>query len=124
MNYSNVGRLGMIQLKKSLGAWNTPGFKVVLKDELEHLRVMELPLQKALTHSSYAVDSKFSVMIISVSEELEHIRAKAGIFYTGIIPGCSCANDPTPETEYSEYCEVLFDINKRTAETLVTLLAN
>ena len=56
--------------------------------------------------------------------ELEHIRAKAGIFYTGIIPGCSCANDPTPETEYSEYCEVLFDINKRTAETLVTLLAN
>ena len=65
MNYSNVGRLGMIQLKKSLGAWNTPGFKVVLKDELEHLRVMELPLQKALTHSSYAVDSKFSVMIIS-----------------------------------------------------------
>ena len=113
----------MIRLAKSLNAWKTPDFNNVLKSELEQLKVAELPLQQALTHSSFATESKFNVMIISVSEEPERIRAKAGIFYTGIIPGCSCANDPTPETEYSEYCEVQFDISKRTAETFVTLLA-
>lgn len=112
----------MIQLMKSLNAWKTPGFKDILKDELEQLGGVVLPLQQGLSHSSYAVEGKFHVMIIDVSEEPDFIRAKTGIFYTGLIPGCSCADDPTPVTEYSEYCEVRFDISKKTAATTVTLL--
>ena len=62
-------------------------------------------------------------MIISVADEGSIIRAMAGIFYTGIIAGCSCADDPTPVNEESEYCEVQLDIDKATAETTVVLLA-
>jgi hypothetical protein len=62
-------------------------------------------------------------MIISAADEGNTIRARAGIFYTGIIAGCSCADDPTPVNEENEYCEVQLDIDKATAATTVILLA-
>jgi len=83
----------------------------------------QLPLQQGLSTGSYAIDDKFNVMIISVSEVVGSIRVKAGIFYSGIIAGCSCADDPTPVNEESEYCVVQLDINKQTAATTVVLLA-
>ena len=112
----------MIQLTESLKAWQTPDFAKILKEEIEGLDVMALPLQQGLANSSYALEDKFQVMIITVSEASDLIRVKTGIFYSGLIPGCSCADDPTPITEYSEYCEVSFAINKVTADTTVTLM--
>jgi len=105
-----------------LGAWGNPDFADVLKKELEQLNADQLPLQRGLSTTSHAIDHNLSVMIIRVSEEGGSIRVKAGIFYSGIIAGCSCADDPTPVEEQSEYCEVQLDINKSTAEATITLL--
>jgi hypothetical protein len=113
----------MVQLAKTLNAWGTSAFEGVLKQEIVQIGAEQLPLQQGLSTSSYAVDNKMDVMILNVSEEAGFIRAKAGIFYTGIIPGCSCADDPTPVNENNEYCVVQLDIDKMTAETTVTLLA-
>lgn len=113
----------MIRLANSLKVWGTPNFNDVLKKEMEQQDVDLLPLQQGLSTGSYAVTDAFEVMIISISEETDFIRAKAGIFYAGIIAGCSCADDPTPVDKHSEYCEVLIDINKVTAEATVALLA-
>ncbi len=112
----------MIRLHQALQAWGSPAFKGVLKEELERVDAEQLPLQQGLSASSYVTDGKFDVMIISAAEQPESIRVKAGIFYAGIIPGCSCANDPTPEDEYQEYCEVQLDIDKATAAAQVALL--
>jgi len=83
----------------------------------------QLPLQKGLTSSSHALDDKLKAVIISVVDEGQFIRAKAGICYTGIIAGCNCADDPSPVNEENEYCEVQLDIDKSTAGTTVILLA-
>jgi hypothetical protein len=112
----------MIKLTKTLNAWGEPAFKEILKAEIAQLDFSLLPLQQGLSQGSYAIGDNFSVMIIGVSEQPAFIRVKAGIFYTSIIAGCSCADDPTPIDELTEYCEVQFDINKMTAETTVTLL--
>lgn len=114
----------MIQLFKSLNAWETPGFKDVLKTEIEQLDGTVLPLQQGLSIGNYTSGDNFSVMVLNVSEDSMLIHAKTGIFYTGMITGCSCADDPTPVNEHAEYCEVQFDINKNTAETTVTLLTD
>jgi len=111
-----------MQLTKALNAWGTPAFDSTVKSEIEQLGVEQLPLQQALTSASYALDNKPSVMIINASERTDAIRVKTGIFYSGIIAGCSCADDPTPIEETNEYCIVQFDIDKETAETSVTLL--
>lgn len=112
----------MLQLPQSLAAWNTPQFESVLKNELEQVDGKLLPLQQGLARSSYALTDNFSISIITVSDEPDCIRVKAGIFYQGIIPGCSCADDPTPIDEMTEYCVVQLDIDRRTAETAITLL--
>ena len=112
----------MIRLAKALNAWGTPDFIGTLKNEIEQMDAEQLPLQQGLTTSSHVIDNKHNVMILNVSEDADIIHVKAGIFYAGIIAGCSCADDPTPVNEHSEYCEVRFDINKMTAETTVALL--
>jgi hypothetical protein len=61
-------------------------------------------------------------MIINITEQEGLLLVKAGIFYRGVIAGCSCADDPSPMDETSEYCEVLFEIDRRTGEATVSLV--
>lgn len=112
----------MIFLSKSLQAWQTPAFDTVLKDEIEHLDADQLPLQQGLTHSNTANADSLSVRVLSTTEQPDYLQIKAGLFYTGIIAGCSCSDDPTPVDEINEYCEVRFQIDKQTGEATVTLL--
>ena len=114
----------MIQLSKTLLAWNTPEFTETLKKEIETLDINQLPLQQGLSLSSAVANSGFSVMVISISEQAGLIRVKTGIHYSGIIAGCNCADDPTPIDEQLEYCEIQFDIDKQTGSTAITLLEN
>lgn len=112
----------MIRLTKALSAWGTPAFESALKQEIEQLPAAQLPLQQGLKTGSYALDGH-KAMIIGAAEEAGVIRVKAGIFYSGILTGCACADDPTPVNEESEYCVVSLIIDKSTAETTITLLA-
>lgn len=114
--------IAMIRLTKTLNAWGTPGFEDMFKGEVEQLDADRLPLQQALSTSSHVTDSQRTVTIIRTSEDEDLIHIKAGIFYSGIIAGCSCADDPTPIDEQNEYCVVHIDIHKQTAEATITLL--
>ncbi len=111
----------MLILEKSLGAWGTPGFEAALKQELAQ-HAEQLPLQRALSSSSSVVDAPITVVILSATELESLIRVKTGIFYQGLVGGCACANDPTPESENTEYCEVQLDIDKASGAAAVTLL--
>jgi hypothetical protein len=86
------------------------------------LEAGQLPLQQGLSGTSHVADTEHKAMIVAVEDEAGFIRVKAGIFYGGILVGCSCADDPTPVEEQNEYCEVLLEIDKKTAETAITLL--
>ena len=114
----------MIYLNDTLNAWNTPACTEVLLREIEQMDVNQLPLQQCLTLSSYALDDQVKAVLVSTGEDAEFIRAKAGIFFNGMIPGCACADDPTPESTYSEYCMVEFLIDKKTAATTINLISD
>ena len=79
----------MIKLTKALNAWNTTGFKGILKSEIEKMDAGQLPLQQGLSQGSYASNDNLEVTILGVYDKGVFIRAKTGIFYTGLIPGCS-----------------------------------
>jgi hypothetical protein len=113
---------GLDESIKALSAWDTPGFRELVKQELEQLDAGSLPLQQGLSQGSHVSDKKYSVMILNVLERSSVIYVKAGVFFSGIVPGCSCADDPTPDNEYAEYCELLLEIDKATTETTVSLL--
>jgi len=113
----------VIRLKKSLAAWGTPEFKSVLKQEIEALGVSQLPLVQGMTAGSVPLEGSVEAMILNMSETADAIQVRADLFFRSIIAGCACADDPTPENENNEYCEVELVINKSTAETAATLLA-
>ncbi len=113
----------MFCLSLSLKAWNTSAFNDVLKEEICSLDANSLPLQQGLSISNYANADNLSATILKVEDNDKTLLIKAGLFYTGIIAGCNCADDPTPVDENNEYCEVLFSINKTTAETTVSLIS-
>jgi hypothetical protein len=111
----------MLKLNRTLSAWNTDTFNDVFLQEICALDADTLPLQQGLLHSSYANSDSLSAMVLSAKSDDNTLFVKAGLFYTGIIAGCNCADDPTPVEENNEYCEVLFCVDRETAETTVTL---
>ena len=114
----------MIRLEKSVAAWQTPVFEEVFKCEVGRLGMEQLPLQQALSQGSYASNKHLKVLVMNTVDRQESIQVKAGIFYTGILPGCACTDDPAPDNEYTEYCEVLFSIDLQTALSTVSLVSD
>jgi hypothetical protein len=113
----------MFRLEKALHAWGTPRFEEALRQELVR-HIGELPLQQGLSLSNYVSDSPATVLINKVSERGNAIQVQVGIIYQGIIGGCSCADDPTPVNENTEYCELLLNIDKAGAATTISLVAD
>jgi len=113
-----------MRLPESLRVWGTEAFDEAFKAEVERLPADALPLQKGLSLSSYVSGEPFRVMVISRTAEASVLRIKAGIFYSGIIAGCSCSDDPTPTDVQAEYCDVEFVIDRVSAEAQATLLAD
>jgi len=112
----------VIRLKQSLAAWGTPAFNERFKAEIEGLSSELLPLQQGLRQSSCVSGEPFSAMVIGLGEEHGSIRVRSGIFYSGIIAGCNCSDDPTPPDVQAEYCVVEFVIDRETAEATANLL--
>jgi hypothetical protein len=111
----------MPRLTRSLAAWGTPAFETTLKEEITQLGVDALPLQQGMASGSTSLDSSLSAMILRVTETPGSLQVRTGIFYTSILSGCSCADDPTPVEESTEYCEVELDIDRESGETRVAL---
>jgi len=112
----------MFSLPESLNAWHSAAFNQTLKNELCALNPDLLPLQAGLQHSSYAIADNLSVIILNAKESTNNLHIKTGLFYSGVIAGCNCADDPTPVDEITEYCEVMLSINKQTAEAMICLV--
>lgn len=101
----------MFDLIKSAQAWNSSDFESILKEELKAPGLDHLPLQKGLTSSSIALDDNLDFVVLQVQECSQIVTIKLGAFYSGIIAGCSCADDPTPTDIINEYCEIVVNLN-------------
>lgn len=112
----------MFQLSETLHAWGTEDFAPTLRREVRQLGAAQLPLQAGLHSSGYALDEVRDMTLLGVEETTEQIRARIGVFYAGIIAGCSCADDPTPVEAQDEYCEILLSIDKSNAAASAELL--
>ncbi len=111
----------ILSLPESARAWRTAAFPRILKSELERLGLEELPLQQGLSASSVALDDELQVVVLSTTEDDDMIRVHAGLFYTGVIAGCNCADDPAPMDRENEYCEIQVRIDRRTGAARIAL---
>ncbi len=110
-------------LPHSCTAWNTADFADTFRHEVEQIDADLLPLQQGLSGTSSVADEPFKVILIGQATDMGAcIRVKTGVFYAGLIGGCSCADDPTPLESQPEYCELWFEIDKQSGETRVGLV--
>lgn len=112
---------GELRLPAAARAWGTPEFAAVLKAELEALPQDSLPLAAALTRGSHVADEPHRVRVIAAHERDGLVHARVGVFYAGIIAGCSCADDPTPVEPQPEYCEFTVTLDPHTGAATLTL---
>jgi hypothetical protein len=101
---------------EALAAWPGESFKPILKRSIEAMDKSLLPLQQGLSHGNCVGTSPIRVVVLGAGETPAGIQARIGVFYTGIIGGCSCADDPTPVDEINEHCELLVVIDKRSGQ--------
>jgi len=111
----------MLQLVDVLEAWGTPSFEAILKQELSR-QVDRLPLQQALAFSSSVAETPITIILRGMVESDTGLCVCVGIFFHGLTGGCNCADDPSPQDEANEYCQLQLDIDKMTAVTTITLL--
>jgi hypothetical protein len=106
----------MPELHRSLAAWGTPAFEAVFKEELAAFGPDALGLQQAVSSGSVATDGSVGVMVLGTSEQGHSLRIRVGLFFTSVIAGCACADDPTPVGEQAEYCEIELLIDRHSGE--------
>ncbi|MFC1772631.1 glucosamine--fructose-6-phosphate aminotransferase [Pseudomonadota bacterium] len=104
----------MTQLPRSLRQWGQPTFESALKQELQQLEPHLLPLQHAVTEGGLVDGSPIEATITKSEDDGAHINVKAGIFFTEMVPSCSCGDEPQSKPVY---CELIIKIDKDSAET-------
>lgn len=85
----------LIHPPRTLAARDTPDFAAILADDV------------------------IEVCQLGVRREGGRIVVRAGVFFAGVIAGCSCADDPTTIDRLPEYCELRLSIDPSDAATLI-----
>ncbi|MDH3327319.1 MAG: hypothetical protein OEM38_11450 [Gammaproteobacteria bacterium] len=112
----------MIKLTETVNAWEALLFADTLQDEIKKLSVDQLHLQRPLAHGRHVIADCMKIVILSTRDDMDYIYAKVGIFYIATISDFQSDDGLTSIEEKNEYCELMFNINKLTAETEVVLL--
>ena len=111
----------LIRFEYSARAWGTLNFANIFKQELAKI-APQLHLHKALVTGNQIADEPVTVMLNSIMEHNGLIRISAGIFFKGLLTGCSCSDDPSGPSESNEYCEVQVELDMATADAKVLLV--
>lgn len=96
--------------------------EATFKAEIAALPPDALPLQQGMAHGSVAGGDQVSAMVIRTETDAGRIRIHAGLFFSSVVAGCACHNDPTPMGAEAEYSEALFEIERPGGATRVSLL--
>lgn len=117
-NDNTPGR-GALRLVAALRDWGTPRFEQTLKHTLEQLAPADLPLSRARNAGGLIEDTRLAVTVISTDAALQAIHVRLGIFFSELVGGCSCGDEP-----YSQpvYCQLQVSIDRQTAEASFELL--
>jgi len=102
-----------IYFRLALKSWGTDSFSTELLNDIMSLKTGVMPLQQGLTQGDMASEHPTNVSLLSYHDSEENIVAKLAVFFTEIISGCSCGDDPGI---INGYCEMQLTINKQSGE--------
>ena len=96
----------------ALQDWGTPRFDQTLKNEIEALQAACLPLSRGTGLGGRIDGTDLTVTIFSTLENGQSLQARVGVFFTEIVGGCSCGDEPFSQPAY---CLLKVIIDRQTA---------
>ena len=109
------------KFSKSLHAWQTDAFGPTLKGEIEGMSAETLPLNAGTSQGGFIDDSRITATVLTVTDDEYSIVADVGVFFTEIVAGCSCGDEPD---SVNAYCRMQIRIDKTTAEAEIDPIAD
>jgi len=100
-------------------AWPSQAFAQALTKEIEGMGLAELPLDQGASQSGYVDASNLRAMLLTSTDEGPCIRAEVGVFFSEIIAGCSCGDEPEA---IAAYCRLEIHIDKASADAVIRVL--
>lgn len=67
---------------------------------LEALPPGRLPLAAACTQGGVVDDGDLAISVLAVSEAAERVTARVGVFFSEVVGGCNCDEDPVAFPAY------------------------
>lgn len=104
-----------LKLLVALSNWQTKEFPSALKNEIENLDLGSLPLDKCTCQGGFVDDSNIDATVLTINDDEDFIQAKVGIFFSEVVVSY-CCEEEEPMVK-NAYCEIIFRINKVSAET-------
>jgi hypothetical protein len=100
-----------VDLKYCLEALDTTVLAQRLTDTLCELPPGTLPLQHGCEQGGMIDDHAISASVLTVERTADHLTARVGVFFTEIVGGCNCNDDPV---ESNAYCIIEVRIDRAT----------
>ncbi len=108
-----------LTLPELVGTRDRDALAAAVREALVGRDADALPLQQALTHGSVVIGGVREVLLISSREIGDRVQIRVGLFFTSVIAGCNCADDPTPADLLEEYAEFELDVDTRTGQASI-----
>ncbi|MEO5344077.1 MAG: hypothetical protein H7842_12210 [Gammaproteobacteria bacterium SHHR-1] len=115
-----------MKLPNTLAALEHPDLPRILQAELQsaaHQPPLQDLLQAALRHGSQALDESLQVLLQGLTLEPERAELRLNLLFQGVIAGCNCADDPSPQqATTAEQCPLRLRIDRRTGQAQLSPL--
>ncbi len=109
----------MTQLPLSSEHCDSQAFKHSLKLAIENLDPGSLPLHSFTTQGGQVDNKQITATIMQIDELEKLIHARVGIFFTEVVGGCSCGDDPYSVNAYGELLVVIDPVSADASFTAV-----
>lgn len=87
-------------LRACLHSTDDQHLKEQLALALAELPAEQLPLQAGCTQGGMIDASELAVSVLDVRRGAGRLSARAGVFFTEVVGGCNCHDDPSPSNAY------------------------
>ena len=109
----------MVTYTQSIQNFQSDIFKHDFKYFIENISPGILPLFKCTSQGGIVDESNISASVLSITESFDTINVKTAIFFTEIVGGCNCADDPVSVNAYGE---LVIGINKLSKEVSFSVI--
>lgn len=111
----------MIRLTQTLHEPDGAPFRQALKTAIERLGVPQLPLEQRTSQGGRVADRTVTATVLGVTEGKGRIEAQVGLFFTEMVGGCSCGEDPM---EVNAYCGLRLSIDPETGRADIAVVGS